>query len=60
MEANELKYLKAYAHRINDAGGDPHTLSDAEHQHLTKLLRKYQLEKDLADIEEKLGQARLL
>jgi hypothetical protein len=59
MEDKELRYLASYAHRINDAGGDLSTLTEEERKHLKKLVQKYQIEQDLAEIAEKLGQGRL-
>jgi len=56
MEIDELKYLKAYAHRVNDSGGDLSTLTLTERQHLEKLLRKHELEGELEEIAAKLGE----
>lgn len=60
MEKDEVKYLKAYGHRINDAEGELSTLTGDERQHLLKLIHKYNLELELAEIAQKLGQGRLM
>ena len=56
MDKSELDSLAKYAERLNHAGGNLFTLSELERSHLPKLMRKFKLEGDLHEVEEKLSQ----
>lgn len=59
MEDKELRYLSTYAHRINDSKGDLAHLSSDERAHLKALIQKFELERKLDEMAEKVGQTRL-
>lgn len=59
MEPNELEHISKYAQRLNHAEGDLSELSAEERKHLATLLRKYQLEQQLAQMENELAQLKM-
>lgn len=60
MENKELTYISSYAHRLNEASGDLSHLSSDERAHLKALIQKYELERKLDEMAEKVGQGKLI
>lgn len=60
VEKLDLDYIGKYAKRLNDAGGNLSTLSNEERKHLKLLIRKWEIEQDLAELETELRQGKLL
>ena len=59
MRPGELLFIKDYAHRLNDSGGDLLELTQAERRHLAMLLRKFMLEQELDKQATRLSQGTL-
>ena len=60
MENTEMEWLRHYAERLNDSEGKLTVLSKDERHHLALLLRKYELEQKLGELEAELSQEQLL
>ena len=60
MEKTELQYIGSYAHMLNEASGDLSHLSADELAHLKALIRKFELERKLDELADKVGQVKLL
>jgi hypothetical protein len=59
MEAKDLQWIERYAHRLNDSSGDMGVLSKDERLHFRLLIRKYELEQQLAKADDTLAQGKL-
>ena len=60
MENSELRYISSYAHRLSEASGDLSHLSNDERGHFKALLQKFELERKLDEMADRVGQGKLL